>query len=188
MEKYGFYLAGGTAIAIQLKHRQSIDLNWFTPQDIEPDVLSTELQEVGLEITDISISTGTLHTRLGVSFMEYKYPMIKELISYDLGFKMASLVDIGLMKVTAIADRGTKKDFTDICFIAKKLGGLYRIMESFAKKYEKVNEYHFMKSLTYFYEADEMPDLEMLIDLNWDEIKKYIRKESLDWEKRNNFY
>jgi len=82
------------------------------------------------------------------------------------------------MKVTALADRGLKKDFIDLYFIAKELGGLRELLKSFEYKFPDANYYHYMKSLTFFETADNDPELNMLLSLRWDEVKEYFIRQT----------
>ena len=125
----------------------------------------------------IQESAGTLDLLIDevqVSFLEYKYPMLEDLLSFD-GVMMASVVDIGCMKVSAISSRGTKKDYVDLYFILQKLT-LEDLLDAFSKKYKGIeySKSHILKSLVYFDDAEADPDPDYLISTKWSEIKGYI--------------
>jgi len=173
-----WYLAGGTALALQLGHRKSIDLDLFTDNFPKRDILVSALKH--LSPTIIQEAQGTLDTNIDsvkLSFLEYKYPMIEEFADFD-GFKLASIIDIACMKITAISSRGSKKDFFDIYFILKSYP-LGKIMDVFPKKYQGVNYQisHILKSLSYFEDAEKDPDPDMTNDTSWQQIKTAIEKE-----------
>jgi predicted nucleotidyltransferase component of viral defense system len=118
-----FYLAGGTALALQLGHRRSADLDFFSETD---EVLERTRQEIiahlaitfqqVLENTDGNLLLATQNIRVG--FFSYGYPLIKQ-VNVVKGVRLASLEDIGLMKMDAIISRGARKDFYDLFFIAR---------------------------------------------------------------------
>ena len=111
-----FYLAGGTALALQLGHRLSVDLDFFSQTDeILPPTrrtISDSLQQnYAIEIADAGLGSlllGIQGSFLG--FYSYTYPVLLPLKLLE-GNRLASLVDIGLMKLDALAGRGTRKDF-----------------------------------------------------------------------------
>ena len=57
----GFYLAGGTAVALHLGHRRSVDFDWFTRERFDPLALAQELREEGIAFVTDSVATNTLH-------------------------------------------------------------------------------------------------------------------------------
>lgn len=176
LNEYGFYLAGGTSLALQINHRISYDLDFFSEKDFEPDMLLNYFNKESLE--NIQTSKGTLQFNFqncSISFFHYPYKVLENF--YTLGeykIRLAQLLDIGLMKVTAIADRGLKKDFIDLYFIAKQAGGLQPIMDKFVLKYPDANYYHYLKSLSYFEEAEISPDLNMLEGIEWSKVKEFF--------------
>ena len=173
-----FYLAGGTSLALQLGHRISIDLDFFCADYFSTALLIEELKNIGkLKVEDQSERTlnGSLDG-VKISFFNYQYKLVFPTIEYN-GINLADERDIAAMKVLAISDRGTKKDFVDLYILLKKYS-LEAILEVFNKKYKDCNYniIHISKSLTYFWDADENPDPKMLIKYNWKEIKEYITR------------
>ncbi len=172
-----FYLGGGTALALELGHRKSIDLDWFSQTDFSNRHLKEKLSELGkLEI--IGEEDGTLHTVLDgvkVTFLRYKYPLLFPLVEFD-GIKLADERDIASMKIDAVSSRGSKKDFIDIYFILKKYS-LIELIEFFVQKYQGIeyNKLHILKSLAYFTDAESEPMPEMLQKADWEEVKETIR-------------
>ena len=171
-----FYLAGGTALALQLGHRISIDLDFFTEDHFSTSDLVEKLKDVGqLKIDDQSEHTlnGSIDG-VKISFFRYQYKLVFPTIEYR-GIKLADERDIAAMKIVAISDRGTKKDFVDLFVLLKKFN-LETVLEFFNTKYKDCNYniIHISKSLTYFFDTDQNPDPEMLIEYNWEEIKKFI--------------
>lgn len=177
-----FYLAGGTACALQLGHRQSIDLDFFTPKKFSPDRLLDKLKEKSpFEIYKKETEVGTLSglwQKVKLEFFYYSYPAIFPKKNYA-GIKLADVRDIALMKITTIADRGAKKDFIDIYEICQNIIPLEELFGLMSEKFKgvKYNEYHLLRSLTYFEDAESHPMPNMLKSISWEEVKKYIQAE-----------
>src|SRR5712691_7574692 len=132
-----FYLAGGTALALQWGHRQSVDLDFFSEEIVNEDQLLAALQNIE-GITVVSKSPETLHLHIGstkVSFLGYHYPMLFPLSIYK-GIKVADPRDIAAMKVSAIASRGTKRDFVDLYLLSQKYG-LDEVIRLFERKFSQ---------------------------------------------------
>lgn len=175
-----FYLAGGTGAALQLKHRISLDLDFFTKKDIDTKALIQKIKTLG----KFSIEKETENTLIGVfngtrvSFLKYDYPLlfdpkqIKEI-------NVADLRDIGCMKIDAISSRGTKRDFVDLFFICREAISLKNLLSLFKRKYKSVNYnmMHILKSLAYFEDAENNPMPRMTAPVSWQEIKNFFKKE-----------
>ena len=175
-----FYLAGGTACAFYLGHRLSFDLDFFTPKDFVSQDLADWLKNNGkFKLDQIKKDTllGFFNTTK-VSFFKYPYPLVGK--TKFLGkIKVVSEQDLMAMKIDAISTRGTKRDFVDLYFLAKK-NSLTEAIESYKKKYKKLNLnlQHIFRAMMYFVDADEEKEkLHMLVDFNWEKVKKYFLKE-----------
>jgi len=115
-----FYLAGGTGLALRIGHRQSIDFDFFTMEDFQRDVVIHHLKGIG-NYQVVFEEENTLHGYLNdvkISFFKYPYPLLEDPLS-DGYMQIASVKDIGCMKLSAIVSRGSKKDFIDLYFILK---------------------------------------------------------------------
>ena len=167
-------LVGGTALALQIGHRKSIDLDFFGELDFEIQELIDSIKEFA-DLTILSESKN-IHiysiNGIKVDFVNYKYPWIDDAISED-DILLAGIKDIAAMKISAIIGRGTKKDFIDIAFLLQKFS-LKDILDFYSSKYNDGSIFTAMKSLTYFDDAegDIMPD--MLIKKSWKQAKKEI--------------
>jgi len=177
--KHNFYLAGGTALALQLGHRISVDLDFFSQKSIDTEKLKKNLSDFGFKYQINSESQGTLELVIDdvkVSFMEYRYPILNSFELFEKS-KLASIMDIACMKITAISSRGSKKDFFDIWIILQKYNPL-EIFDAVRKKYQGINysTAHILKSLTYFKDAQNDPEPILLVKTNWEEVQKDITK------------
>jgi hypothetical protein len=176
-----FYLAGGTGLALHLGHRRSVDLDFFTGEFAEPAELVQRLQRLeGFSL--VSQAAQTLHVHLQgtkVSFLGYAYPVLFPLGTFE-GVKIADPRDIACMKISAVAGRGTKRDFVDL-YTACRRYGLSQLLPLFKQKYAQANysTLHVLKSLCYFEEAEKEPLPDMAIPLSWEEVKQFFTHEVL---------
>jgi len=185
LKPFSFYLAGGTGLALQLGHRKSFDLDFFTPQDFVPEYLSTVMKNHDLLPEGEIRGPGTLHCVLEgtkTSFILYdtelQFPLL-QLNSMDI----ADWRDITAEKLRIVADRGQKKDFYDLYTGVQRLG-IDRLADLSFKKFAKnVNYFHLLKGLTYFEDAEINPE-PMALDksLTWDEVKKFFVTHIKDFE------
>lgn len=177
-----FYLAGGTALAMQLGHRKSIDLDFFSSEFPKNELIKQALKDYNPKI--IHEERGTLDFIIDdvkVSFLEYKYPLIQDFVYFE-GLKMAQVLDLACMKVTAVSSRGSKKDFVDLYFVLREYT-FEEIFDYFAKKYQGVNyqKIHMLKSLAFFDDAEQDPEPDYLVPADWGEIKKDLETKILDF-------
>jgi len=174
------YLAGGTGLALHLGHRRSHDLDFFSRDPVEPEALIRRMKTLaGFAVA--SQAPDTLHMTvhsIKVSFLAYPYPLLFPFATF-LGVNVADPRDIACMKLSAIASRGTKRDFIDLCLMAKQCG-LAQLLEWFKQKYADVNYSltHVLKSLTWFEDADKEPMPDLLAPLSWEDLKRFFRGEA----------
>lgn len=167
-------LVGGTALALQLGHRKSIDLDFFGTVDCEAEYLRESI--AGIASLTILKESPHIHIYIvdgiKVDIVNYKYPWLDDVV-LEQGLRLASVSDIAAMKITAIIGRGTKKDFIDIAFLLHHFS-LEEILHFDAAKYNDSSVFMAMKSLAYFddAEADPMPD--MFVNQSWQQVKAYI--------------
>ncbi len=176
----GFYLAGGTGLALHLGHRRSADLDFFSSEPFDEEPLLQKVQQLnGFSL--VAKGTGALHARIEdtkVSFLSYAYPLLFPLESF-LDAMVADAREIACMKISAIAGRGTKRDFVDLYAVSKQ-HGLRSLVELFRKKFAQASYslVHVLKSLTYFADAEKDPMPDMLAPVSWDQVKRYFEAEA----------
>lgn len=174
-----FYLAGGTGLALHLGHRLSHDLDFFTEALFNEGSMLQRAQRIhGFSL--VSKAPHTLNTTVeGVklSFIGYAYPMLFPVAKFQ-EVAVADPRDIACMKVSAIASRGTRRDFVDL-YVAAQAFGLQEFLRLFQRKYTRAayNRLHVLKSLTYFEDAEKDPMPHMLTTFDWEEAKRYFIRE-----------
>ncbi len=168
-------LVGGTALALQYGHRQSVDLDFFGRLPEDKDELIDVVRRVGdVKVLNRSkIILQMVVNQVKVDFVDYsRYPWIEEPMLGD-GFVLASDKDIAAMKINAIMGRGTRKDFIDL-YVLLQHYSLTQIMDFYRQKYPEFSEYRALLSMTYFDDA-EMQDMPlMFIKTPWESMKTSI--------------
>ncbi len=177
-----FYLAGGTGLALQLNHRLSLDLDFFSSKKVNTKNLIQKIKKLG-RLSIEKESEDTLNCRFNstsLTFLRYEYPLLFNFKIIE-GVEIASAQDIGCMKIDAISSRVTKKDFIDLYFICQKVVSLSELLKLFERKYQSVdfNIIHILKSLSYFEDAEKDPMPKMIIAVSWQEVKNFFKKEVL---------
>jgi predicted nucleotidyltransferase component of viral defense system len=179
-----FYLAGGTALALQEGHRISIDLDFMSATFSDPEDLILKIRAAELDFEVTMTSSRTVYITTGgvqVSFFGYDYPQLEKVLECGEGLlPLAHSDDIAAMKLAAIASRGSRKDFVDLWLLVARHRSLQDYLDLFKRKYRMRDTGHVVRSLSYFDDADEEPELRMLIDLDWERVKS----EFLTWVSR----
>jgi len=174
-----FYLAGGTALALQIGHRISTDLDWFSTQR---RLLAPEREQIGLALGGsgqfevVSEQDGLLFTQLfgtDVSFIYQHHPLLEPTVEYR-GVHLASPADIGLMKLAAINSRGTRRDFIDVYCLRESVT-LERLLELAPVKYTDRPSFLVVavRALAYFEDAEGQPIPGLLRPVEWADVRAY---------------
>ena len=174
-----FFLVGGTAMALHTGHRISIDLDFFTLTDFdEQEVKNCLIREFDAKIfaTDNNSISGTIDT-IKFDFIAHQYPLLKPILSIG-GVRISDMEDIAAMKLNAVRNRGTKKDFIDIYFLLQKFN-LEVLLKLVNSKYPNHVDVLTLKSLVYFDDAENQPSCKMLVDVSWEEVKQKIKTETM---------
>lgn len=182
-----FYLAGGTGLALHFGHRFSVDLDFFSEQQNTVDAqmrsaLKKKFKDKTLELTHDKDTTFVATWRqVGISFFEYPaYPLVKSALDIE-GISLASIQDIGAMKLSAIINRASRKDLVDLYFILQTvtLEELFRVA---AVKYHQVPSFAVMavRGLAFFDDAEAFPMPRMIDKTRWSKMKKFLEHQALE--------
>ncbi|MBM3181328.1 MAG: nucleotidyl transferase AbiEii/AbiGii toxin family protein [Chloroflexi bacterium] len=183
----GFYLAGGTGLALHFGHRFSVDLDFFsnaasTVGSNERSILRAVLDDPTLEIIYDKDSTFVANWRgVGVSFFHLNlYPLVQPTLLID-NVHLASVEEIGAMKLAAIINRGTRKDMVDLYFILQQVS-LDSLFQVAAVKYAKVRSFpvNATRALSYFDDAESLPMPQMIDKTSWSKMKKFLEKKAVE--------
>jgi Nucleotidyl transferase AbiEii toxin, Type IV TA system len=171
---YGLRLAGGTALALNIGHRRSVDIDLFGSMEIDRLTISQKLS--GLGKATLLNQTENIHVYLvngiKVDLVNYPYPWLENVVTTD-GIRLAGTKDIAAMKLAAVTGRGTRKDFIDLYYLLKQYT-LREMLSFYEQKYPDGSSFLVLKSLTYFDDANHDQSPLMLLPINWDTIKKTI--------------
>jgi hypothetical protein len=174
-----FNLVGGTALSLQMGHRNSIDIDLFGSSEINSDLFIEKLSEFG-EVKVTQSTKNILITKINdvkVDFVNYKYPLLSECLHIE-NIRMLSTKDIAAMKLNAIAGRGSKKDFIDLYFLLNEFS-LEEMVSFYEKKYSDGSIFMVQKSLAFFEDADSQLQPKMFSNFNWEDCKQKIVEEVL---------
>lgn len=179
-KKESFYLAGRVGLALHLGHRRSADLDWFRRRPMrDPLRVAQALRSAGVDFSVTMNTTGTLYgmaRSVKMSFLEYPYKMlVKPIRAGSIGCSIASLEDIACMKLSAIADRGAKKDFVDLYFLLEHLP-LERMLDLYKEKFQVDDIAHLVMALAYFDDAERQRMPSMIRKVTWKTIKAEVQR------------
>jgi hypothetical protein len=179
------YLAGSAALALYVGHRSVRDLDLMTAANRltgpERRDLLADFIELDPEVRVETARDGFLYVRLGsgvaVRLFYYPYPLIEPEEEFA-GLAVASLPDIGLMKIAAIISRGTRRDFVDLYLLAQAVS-LDELLDRSIDKFGHVRDFPLqaLKGLAdlSLAQGEPMPNLET--DLSWDTVEAWLRNE-----------
>ena len=183
--KEDFYLVGGTALALQTGHRDSIDFDFFCQEDINTQKLFEKVKEVfkGQKVLKTQDERNTLTVLIDktieISFFSYKYDLVGELVE-EPNLKLASVLDIGCMKLSAITSRGISKDYIDLYYILQDIDLSY-LLDKSAEKFPDLDRNLILKSLVYFNDVEMEPiKFKHNKDIDFEKVKIFLRKKVLE--------
>lgn len=177
-----WYLAGGTALALQVGHRQSVDLDFFTGQKFDEKKIAEQLSTLGQWETTF-MSPGTIYGEfMGAKISLIYYPFFKNADPMlTVGFvNIVAPSDISVMKIVAISQRGRKRDFMDLYWLSHHVLPIEESIKRVDRQYTvKQNTSHILKSLAYFEDAESDPAPQLTFEASWKDIKSFFTKEVL---------
>lgn len=165
--KRRYYLAGGTAIALHIGHRRSIDFDLFTNSPLNRKKIISEVERLQMKVIPLYVDEDQRHYSINevkCTFLYYPYKIEHTENFIDI-ITMPSLLDLAAMKVLALGRRSKWKDYVDLYFILKHFYTLSQIVER-AKQYfpEQINEKLFRNQLVFHKDIDYTEEVDYLID------------------------
>lgn len=150
-----YYLCGGTAIALQIGHRVSVDFDFFSDKKI-PNALYSQVKKILPENVTIKLSVNNsdeltlFANNAKITFLYYPFPVVKPLINLN-GFQLASVQELGAIKAYTIGRRGEYKDYIDLYYLLyERHISLEEIIELAKKKYKNdFSDRLFLEQLIY---------------------------------------
>jgi hypothetical protein len=182
-----FYLAGGTGLALHLGHRFSVDLDFFCDRSDavnseERSILRQAFADPTLAIIHDKDSTFVATWQgVGISFFRLNlYPLARQALTLEK-IPVASLEEIGAMKLAAIIDRGMRKDLVDLYFILRQVP-LENLFEVASVKYSRVRTFAVsaVRAMAYFDDAEALPMPIMLDKTPWSKMKRFLEGQAME--------
>lgn len=184
-EMQGMRLVGGTSLALQYGHRQSVDLDFFGAPAVSQDEFISMLERLGSY--RLRNRTGNILQLVAggvmVDIVDYhQYPWV-DMPVIEEGITLASPRDIAAMKINAVEGRGSRKDFIDIYFLLQHYT-LEELLAFYSRKYPNYSIFRSLLSLTYFDDAEKESMPTMFVPTDWEEMKRSIMLAVNDYQKR----
>ena len=183
----GFYLAGGTALALYNGHRRSVDIDLFSDFAFNTSQMLENITQdfqFALMFSAPNTLRGTIDN-INVDIIAHRYRLVSEPLKGE-DFGILSEADIVAMKLNAISTSGQRiKDFIDIYFLLEKYD-LKTMLGWYSKKYNQANDLLILKSLIYFddVEESEWPVMIKDPDLKWNDVRRKIEKKVLSFSRQ----
>lgn len=179
----GFYLAGGTALALQIGHRISVDFDLFSDDDIPKELLE-RVEKTFSESTisplvnnpeELSVLIGGLK----LTFLKYPFPVIREMTDLD-GLKALGILELSATKAYTIGRRGSFKDYVDLYFVlSDNQANLEQIIELSEQKYgNEFNSRLFLEQLIYLEDIEEVEIIFLKELVKKAQLKEFFIKET----------
>ncbi len=175
-----YYMIGGTALSLQLGLRESYDFDFCVKSEFNNEILLNELRNIG-NVEVIQNQKGTCDVLLSgvqVSFFYYPNKVIKDFVKTEEmpKLKIASILDIAVMKMVAIGGRGAKKDFFDLYNIIQKCNICVNELVNGLKQKcgDNINYVNIIMGLSYFEDAEDEILPNTFVEYNWEDIKKFF--------------
>ena len=182
--KKEFYLVGGTAVALYIGHRRSIDFDLFKFSPIKPKSLVTKIEESNFSYEVTRRVTEQLNVTIhNVKFTFYEYPFqIESPTSFEGIVKMPTLIDLAAMKAYALGRRSKWKDYIDLYFILKENYTIKQISDRASVIYDQLfSEKLFRAQLSYFADVNYSESIEYLgTPVPEKEIKEFLTEKAID--------
>jgi predicted nucleotidyltransferase component of viral defense system len=170
-----FALGGGTSLTLRFGHRWSVDLDFFTTSEFDAESLFENLGLHDATITGRARNSITLDTcGVKLDFLRHAYPALRSVETIG-GVRLISLPDVAAMKLNALANRGSKKDFYDLAELLENFT-IHQMLDFFSQKYLATDPFTVIRSLAWFDDAELEPDPVDLKGRDWTSVKNVTLK------------
>jgi len=183
--KKDFYLGGGTALALQIGHRDSLDFDFFGSSEIDAKKLFISIKNVFKEYKVLKIQedqdtlTVLIDGTIKMSFFSYPYRLLNKTIDEE-NIRLASIKDIGCMKLSAVTGRASSKDYIDLYYILQKMK-LSDLLEGVLIKFNDLDKNLILKSLVYFKDIEKEPiKFKNNNYIDFEKVKEFLKKKVVE--------
>ena len=134
-----FYLVGGTALALQIGHRVSLDFDLFSDKKIPKNLIAKIKNAIPKSKIEILVNRSDdltlLLNQVKITFFTYPFPVILKFVNFK-GVRILSIKEIAAAKAYALGQRATYKDYIDLYFILRERHcSLEQVIKLAQKKY-----------------------------------------------------
>ncbi len=172
-----FSLVGGTNLSLRFGHRLSIDLDLFTNETFDTELIFNKLS-LGFPNTIMASQSDTMLflyiNDIKIDMVLLPYPYIRPIEVVE-EVRLVSVEDIAAMKLSAVARRGVKKDFWDIAELLERFS-IQEMIDFYKEKYSSRDIFHLLRSLVYFEDAEAQNDPDPLKKMSWKQVKTKVEK------------
>ena len=173
-----FYLVGGTALALYMGHRVSVDIDLFSQKLFDVKELERHFifkYEFQTQRTSDITLIGEMYS-VKVDCIGYNYPLIEPAQEYD-GVRMYSMLDIAAMKLSAISQSGKRlKDFVDVAFMSSRMS-LQDMLKAFEKKFPNTSVMTAVRGITFFDDIDFSGKIDLMSGkFKWKTVEKRLNE------------
>jgi hypothetical protein len=172
-----FALGGGTSLALRHPYRISDDADFFSASPFDSLALMGRLSQLLPECHLLNRTRGSVCVSAGgikLEFFHHPYPLLQPFECAN-EFRLLATADLAAMKINAVINRGSKKDFSDLLFLHGVLWRLDQALDAYCQKYGESGRFLALRSLSYFQDAEEEPDPSYLNGWNWPFVQKKMQ-------------
>ncbi len=179
-----FYLVGGTAIALHIGHRRSIDFDLFTQSDLIISRIKKTLLEIPYKQEPIFEDYDQLHlfiNRVKFTFFSYPY-LVEHSAKVETYITIPTLLSLAAMKAFALSRRSKWKDYVDLYFILRDFYNIQQISELATTIFpQQFSEKLFREQLAFHKDIDYSEPVEFLVEpVSDQEIKDFLLNAAID--------
>ena len=180
-----YYLAGGTAVALHIGHRRSIDFDMFKYSFVnhKKNIDKISGTKLPYEVTRrIAGQMNVTVAEVKITFLEYPFPINAE-IKFANTIRLPDLIDLAAMKAYALGRRSKWKDYVDLYYILKEYYSIVEISRRATEIFGQLfSEKLFRAQLSYFDDVDYTETVDFLIpQFSDDEVRRFLTEKSLDF-------
>jgi len=171
-----FILGGGTSLALRFGHRRSIDLDLFSIHPFDSRQCINLLHSIFNDLEVVNRTAGSVCAvvkNFKMDILYHSYPLLYDPVIGE-GIRFLSLPDLAAMKINAVTNRGSKKDFIDLLLLHENGIPLDKALDYFCKKYGNTGRFLAVRSLAWFEDAESEPDPIFLNGWAWKDVRKRI--------------
>lgn len=179
-----FYLVGGTAIALHLGHRRSIDFDLFSPQPLRKSSIRKKIDELDVKVVKLFEDVDQMHyliNEIKTTWFLFPYE-VPHNENFEGMLNIPSLLDLAAMKAFALGRRAKWKDYVDLFFIIKYHYSINRISEEACKIFGfNFSQKLFREQLAFHKDIDYSEEVEYLVpEPSKSEVKFFLTEKAID--------